>query len=75
MVQASIQFPGHAVEERSIEAVPAPGDAIDGPDEQGVIWKVRAIFSNNITGVAEITCKAEPAPMIVGDAPACPLTS
>ena len=75
MIEATFQFPGHQAEERAIDAMPKPGDPIEGPAEAGMVWKVSAVFWNAASGVAEITCKPEAAPAIVGDAPACLLTS
>lgn len=75
MIQATIQYPGHAAEQRDIEAIPKIGDTIDGPEDEAILWKVAAVFHNSVTGEAEVTCKAEAAPQIVGDASACSLTS
>ena len=74
MITATFQFPGHAAEQRNIETTPHIGDAIDGPGD-GQIWRVEGVFRNGITGVAEITCRPENTPNIVGDAIPCPLTS
>ncbi len=75
MIHATFNFPGHTSEEHDIEATPNVGDSVDGPELEGVVWKVSAVFRNSTTGVAEITCKAEAAPQIVGDGCPCPLTS
>jgi hypothetical protein len=75
MFQATFHFPGHQAEQRTIDAMPHVGDMIDGPELQGVLWRVSGTFHNAASGQAEVTMEAVAAPQIVGDAQPCPLQS
>ena len=76
MIRATINFAGHEESEhREIESAPKIGDSIDGPETQGILWRVSGVFSNSATGETKIACEAVAAPRIVGNAAPCPLTS
>ena len=63
MIQATVEYPGHATQEQQIVAVPKIGSAIDGPSEGGETWKIAAVVRNGER--ATISCELVPPPDLI----------